>query len=144
MAKHSELIGSELHDPKGHSRTGLALDLEAATANAFVVEDENGDAWLTFDTSEDKIQLGGTTGTPPKLRAVLPANNANALLVEDASGNDYVRLDTTTGAVVLAFGNATTNPGVRWYGTGQWTDGAGSTGTNGQVWTRTANGPRWV
>lgn len=144
MAKHSELVGSELHDPKGHSRTGLALDLVAATANAFVIEDENGDAWLTLDTSEDKIQLGDTTATPPKIRAVLPTNNANALLVEDSSGNDYLRLDTTTGARVLTIGNATTNPEVKWLGTGAWRDAAGSTGTTGQVWTWTANGPRWT
>lgn len=144
MAKHSELVGTELHDPKGHSRTGLALDLEAGATNAFVIEDENGHDWLTLDTSEDKIQLGATSGTPPKIRAVLPTNNANALLVEDSSGNDYLRLDTTTGTVVLTIGNATTNPEIKWLGTGAWRDAGGSTGTTGQVWTWTANGPRWV
>jgi hypothetical protein len=50
----------------------------------------------------------------------LADNLADALLIQNATGGaDYIMIDTTTGAKVIALGNATDNPVMNFLGTGQ-------------------------
>jgi len=78
---HSTLVGANLHYNMGDSRSATAWTLAAGTSNALLIENSNGNDFLTITTSvtpgASTITLGNATDLPNiRLRGLVEVQNA--------------------------------------------------------------------
>ena len=152
------------HDHTGTGNLGTKLDHGAALTG--LTDDDHTQYALLAGRSGGQILNGGiTAGETFTIRASTSAtgttllfdataqfdfqiadNADNVWRVRQGTGTDnYIVIDTTNTTEIIEFGNATTNPDFRFFGSGEFRDSTGSAGTAGWAWTSNGAGaaPSW-